>query len=140
MAVSIVSYVGTTLYSKSNVTKYIADTYSGGFITKMKPAGVFYPGQEIGRVYSFVKNPRLMFMYYPGGDTTKTPYFTEAIPAFYDIPDKVQVAIIKDKAEQEALIKDAKGNFAFYFDKYAPKVFLAIGALYLLNSYIKKSN
>jgi hypothetical protein len=121
------SVIDQYLVAKTNVTKYAQD--------RVSPIGVFTPGQTVGKVFSYVTSPSFMWEFQ---DKNGKTYYTKHAPGFYETPKSAQVAIIKAEAEQEQIIKDEKGEFAYYASKYGIPVLATAVVLTVISALIRK--
>lgn len=140
-------FVGKTLYAKKNVVKYRYPGDTKTFFPGEKKLYVYKPGELIGVIWSWLqKNGKLYWMFY---DSLNKAYYVEHNDANFqltkEIRDVQDIAEAQAKsvkktaiAEAQKAEKEAKGNVAYYVEKYAPWVIGGFIFVALAKSYIQK--
>jgi len=142
-------FIGKTFYAKKPLVRY---RYPGDLKTTFageKKLKVFQPGELIGVVYSWIVNKADGKLYWMFGQPGKFVYFIKheegAIELTQQIKNVLKVAEATEKAQTEAellkadqLLKENKGDFAYYIEKYGKVVLTVIVGTVLLKTIIEK--
>lgn len=140
-------FIGKTFYAKESRTRF---RYPGDFKTTFpgeKKLLVYKPGDLIGVVYSWLeKDGKLYWMFLNSqGKAYYIQHKEGAIQLTQQLKNVIKVAEAKEKAETDAalqqsqeIMKEAKGDFAFYFEKYGKVVLGVIVGTILLKTIIEK--
>lgn len=142
-------FLGKTFYAKERITRF---RYPGDYKTTFpgeKKLLVYKPGDLIGVVYSFFTHKPDGKLYWMFLDSLGKAYYIQhkegAIELTQQLKNVIKVAEAKEKAETTAamqesqqIIKESKGDFEYYFEKYGKIVLGVIVGTILLKTIIQK--
>lgn len=140
-------FIGVTFYAAKPRTKFRIPGDYKFLPTGAKKLYTFKPGELIGVVYSWLqKDGKLYWMFY---DSQNKPYYVEhsddAIQRTPQVKSIIKVEDAKRKAAAEAdilkaqeVIKESKGDFAYYFEKYGKVVLGVVVGTILIKTILEK--
>jgi hypothetical protein len=118
--ISVYDAIGLNLYAKTTIPK---------LDTSLRKIGTFRAGDYVGKIYSWITRNGKIYWDIEDPNNSDKHYLVLHQKNVFELTKQIKSIIEKDKLKEQELLKEEKGNFQYYVDRYLPYVLLTFVAI-----------
>lgn len=118
--ISLYDAIGLNLYAKTNVNK---------LDSALKKIGQFSAGDYVGKIYSWITRNGKIYWIVENPTIGGQYYYVLHQTGIFEITKQIKSVIEKEKIKEQEALKEEKGAFQYYVDRYLPYVLITFVAI-----------
>ena len=118
--ISLYNTIGLNLYAKTSINKLDSN---------LKIIGKFSAGDYVGKIYSWITRNGKIYWVIEDPNIGNKYYYVLHQTGIFEITKQIKSIIEKDKLKEQEQLKEEKGAFQYYVDRYLPYVLLTFVAV-----------
>jgi hypothetical protein len=118
--ISVYDAIGLNLYAKTTIAK---------LDSSLNKTGSFKAGDYVGKIYSWITRNGKIYWVVEDPTIGNKYYYVLHGKGIFEVTKQIKSIIEKDKLKEQEQLKEEKGNFQYYVDRYLPYVLLTFVAI-----------